>query len=155
MSRPELTNGVWVVRVISWVIWSFLISGMLIYIQLPSLGINTINYDQRQFHILVGCSIPWGLFLLAIVFILQYFGLKKPAVKGSYHPFNLKGIVRLALLSLVIWLIIDLLAATGIVLFLLSGKAWTIYTWTSVGLVSMCYFSPRLKPYEKAMPNFS
>ena len=155
MSIPEFTNGVWVVRVMAWVIWSFLFSGMLIYMQLPSLGITTIDYDQRQFTILVGCSIPWGLFLLAIAFILQYFGLKRPAVKGSYHPFNLKGIARLAILSLIIWLIIEIVAVTGIVLFLLSGKGWTIYTWTTVALVSMCYFSPRLKPYEKAMPNMS
>jgi hypothetical protein len=128
---------------------------MLIYLQLPSLGMHTIDYSQRQFHILVGCSIPWGLFLLAIVFILHYFGLKKPALKGGYHPFNLKGIARLALISLSIWLIIDILVATGIVLFLLSGKAWTIYTWTTVGIVFMGCFSPRLKPYEKAISNFS
>lgn len=54
-------------------------------------------------------------------------------------------VVRAA--SWAIWSFI--FSATGIILYLVSGQAWPIYTWVIVGLIFMCYFSPRLKPYEK------
>jgi hypothetical protein len=150
MSRPELTNGVWVVRAASWTIWSFIFSTMLIYSQVPSWGLSTSDYSPYRYHILVGCAIVWSLLLLSMVFVLRYFGLKKPAKKGTYSPYTLKGITRLALLGIIFWAVLDIFSATGIVLYLISGQAWPIYSWVIVGLIFMCYFSPRLKPYDKA-----
>ena len=149
MAIPELTNGVWIIRVASWAIWSFIFSTMLIYMQVPSWGLSTSDFSHNQFYMLVGCSLVWSLLLLAVVLTIQYFGLKKPSKKGVYSPFTLSGIIRLALLSIIFWIVIDIFSATGIFLYLISGKAWPIYTWVIVGLVLMCYFTPRLKPYEK------
>lgn len=155
MDRPELTNGVWIIRAASWAIWAFIFSSMIIYMQVPSWGLSTSDFGYDQFYILVGCSLIWSLLLLAIVFAIQYFGLKKPARKGSYSPFTMRGIIRLALLSLIFWGTIDVFSATGIFLYLISGKAWPIYSWVTVGLIFMCYFTPRLKPYEKDTYNQS
>lgn len=153
MARPELANSVYIIRGVSWAIWLFIFSSMLIYMQVPFWGLSTSDFSHRQFYILIGCSLIWSLLLLAVVFTLQYFALKKPSKKGTYSPFTLSGIIRLALLWFIFWVVIDIFSATGIFLYLISGEAWPIYTWVIVGLILMCYFTPRLKPYDNDTQN--
>ncbi len=147
MKKLELSSGVWIFRILSWVCWSWIFASMFIYFLVPSWNLKTTEVLDNVFYILLAGVIIINSIIVAMIFLIRHFGLLKPVAKGTYTPKNFRGILRFFLLNLLFWIFTDIIAGTGIFLFFVSGKAWPIYFFGTFALCLMFFLTPRLKQY--------
>jgi hypothetical protein len=147
MYQLKLTGGVWFIRILSWMIWLWIVASMLIYFFIPTWTLKTTDISGIAFYLLIVSAILLNGIILSINFIVRYFGLIKPYNRGRYTPLIFSGIIRFFLLNILFWILVDIVASTGVFLFLVSNQVWPLYLWTIVSLGFMIFLAPRLKPF--------